>query len=109
MVLDASATPPAVVPLLDMIAANTEELPPFTIVFLIVLLVAPSVVDALPNQTTTDEVPVFVFSIVKLLSEAPLFEPSIVTLSAPFNLMIAEAEDPEIVGLTPAAGLIVNV
>ena len=62
----ASATFPAVVPLEDKIAANVVVgALPLTIEFLIVTLLAPLEALALPTQTTTDVVPVFVFSKVK--------------------------------------------
>ena len=38
----------------------------------------------------------------------PEFEPSMVTKSAANNWIIDEAELPEIIGLVPASGLIVN-
>jgi hypothetical protein len=53
---------------------------------------------------------VFEFDIVKSL-EVPLgtLEPSIITKSLPFNLMIELVEEPEIEGVAPSAGLIVIV
>ena len=73
------------------------------------LLIAPSDADALPIQTTADVAPVLVFSIVRLLSDPPLFDPSIVTKSAPFKRIIAEAEEPAIVVVCPLAGRMVSV
>ena len=52
--------------------------------------------------------PVLVFEIVRLLSVPPDVEPSIVTLSAPFNLIKDVAAEPEIVRAAPL-GLIVTV
>ncbi len=108
--LGASATAPTVAPL-EMIPAKVvaPELP-VTIVFLTVLLVAAFAGEAiLANHTTVLDVPVLVLAIVKLRDVVPLLLPSIMILSAPFNLIIAAAFEPVIVAVLPLAGTIVNV
>src|ERR1700752_2908690 len=83
-----------------------DELP-VMIQFLSILLVAPSDALALAIQITAlPDMAVFVLVMVRFLEEVPLLEPSIVTLSAPFNLMIAAALLPVKVEVTPLPGLI---
>ena len=104
-----SAIPPIVVPLELTIPVKVAvpELP-FTIQFLIVLLVAPFVADALAIQITMGVIPVLVFSIVMSFEAVPLFDPSKVIKSAPYKVNIDDPE-PEIVVVTPAFGRIVTV
>ncbi len=65
---------------------------------------------ALPSQTTTLEVLVLVFEIVRSLDDPPgVLEPSIIIKSAPLSLIIELVEEPEIIGVAPEAGLIVIV
>ena len=62
-----------------------------------------------PTQTTLGVV-ALVFSIVRLRSVPPLFEPSMVMKLAPLNLITAPlATGPLMVEVTPGAGLIVTV
>src|SRR6187549_3333411 len=81
-------------------AAEVAAFDPVVIVqFLIVLFVAPAPKPKLDNQNTTGDI-VFVLVMVKLLP--PVFSPSKVTLSAPFNLINAPAEsDPDIILAAP--------
>ena len=69
------------------------------------------------SQITADEA-VFVLTIVRSLEGVTgghsellklVLLPSIVTKSAPSNMKIALAEDPDIVGVAPSAGFIVRV
>jgi hypothetical protein len=72
--------------------------------------VAPFEELALPSQTTTLEVLVLVFEIVRSLDDPPdVLEPSIIIKSAPLSLIIELVEEPEIIGVAPVAGLIVIV
>ncbi len=62
-----------------------------------------------PTQRTLGEV-VLVFSIVRLRSDPPLFEPSMVTKLAPLSLIMELLGlEPLSVAMTPVAGLIVIV
>src|SRR5436190_6025983 len=74
--------------------------------FLTVLFVAPAPVPKLINATTVGVV-VPVFVIVRLRSVPPLLLPSITTLSAPFNLIIAPTTEP--VRVAVAFGLMVRI
>src|SRR5262245_39785145 len=83
---------------------------PVKLMFLTVSFVAPAPVPVLSRQTTAELVPAFVFVIVMSRPVPPAaFEPSIVTQSAPFRLIMHDELLPVNVGLTPAAGLIVMV
>src|SRR4051794_37899520 len=81
---------------------------PTRLTFLTTLLVAPSAT-AVCIQIAAELVPAFVFVIVKLRDEVPLFEPSIVTKSDPLSTISALALEPVMVTVLPLAGLIVTV
>src|SRR5207237_408098 len=88
---------------------------PTAFTFSMTLLVAPSV-PLLSNQTTAEDVPVFVLVMVRSRDPATVgasseaaFEPSNVTKSAPLRKMIALALEPLMEGVTPIAGLMVTV
>ena len=74
-----------------------------------ILFVAGSVPPAFANPIVYVFAAVFVLIQVRLLSVPPLFDPSIITLSAPFSIKIPVAEEPVMVGVTPPAGLMVTV
>ena len=77
--------------------------------FLVVSLVAPAPVPILAKLIAVGLV-VFVFVIVKSREAVPLFEPSIVTKSAPFSFNIEAVVFPVITEfVTPVAGLMVRV
>ena len=74
-----------------------------------VLFIAPNPVVKLIKEIAVGAV-VAVFVIVRLLSVSPELLPSMVTKSAPFSLIKALlATEPEIVAVTPVAGLMVRV
>ena len=104
--------------LVALIAVPPEKTPnrvvvlllPTMFVFFTTLLVAPSKAAVFWIQTTAEVVPVPVFVIVKSRVVPPiLFEPSIVIKSAPLKPIIQPVDKPEIVEITPDAGLIVTV
>ena len=83
---------------------------PTRLIFLTTLFVAPAPAPVLVRQTSAELVPEFVFVIVKSRLVPPaVFEPSMITQSAPFTLIMHDALLPLIDGLTPDAGLIVTV
>src|SRR5436305_5867159 len=108
VLLAVSAAPPKVVPLPEIMPATVVVLAlPDMMQFLIVLLVAPSLAEALAIQIAALLVPVSLSTIVRLRSVPPLFDPSIVTKSAPFSLITVVVA--VTVTLWPVAGLIVTV
>src|ERR1043166_4280652 len=85
---------------------------PVILRFLTVLLVAGSLVPTVCPQMTALEVLVLPFVIVRLRDDVPLFEPSMVTQSAPFSTITASVPVvgvPVSEAVTPGAGLIVTV
>ena len=71
-------------------------------------LVAPAPVPRLLTQTAAVFDAVDVLLMVRLRSVAPEFEPSMVTKSAPLNLMMLVAGEPVIVATLPTAGRMVR-
>src|SRR4051794_6597999 len=98
---------PGFTPAVSRISTALLVLAPFLIVQFLIVSLTIGVVPIDPSATTLGDV-ALVFSIVRLRSVPPLFEPSIVTKLAPFSLMIEPlALAPVRVAVTPAAGLIV--
>ena len=77
--------------------------------FLTMTLLQPLLVDWLEIHNTVVFELVFVFSMVRFLELVPLFEPSMVMKSAPFNLSIATDEAPVIDLFTEVSGFIVTL
>ncbi len=107
--LAASAGSPKNIPLPATIPASVVLfVAPLMVQFFIVLFVAPSDEDALASHITAAVFVALVFIILRLLP--PLFKPSMVTWSAPFNFIIAPLGFvPVNTAAIPASGLIVSV
>ena len=100
---------PGVAPPIEIPYPTVVLTPVLILQFLIVLLVAPNPAPKLIKDITEGAV-VAVFVMVRFLDEVPLLEPSIITLSAPFNTITAPDETAAlIVGVVAAAGLMVSV
>src|SRR4030095_13604433 len=92
--------PDEMIPNVDVVA-SVSFAPAARLQFLITLLVAPRPVPALDNQMTAVGEVVAVLLIVKLRSVPALKEPSIVMRSAPFNLIRAAVDEPEMIRGAP--------
>ena len=105
-VVEMVVLPPIYIPIKVVAAAF-----PSMMQFLMMLLLAPFPEAGAASQITAlPEVATLVLANVRFRDEEPLLEPSMVTLSAPFNLITAPVATLALnVVVTPEAGLMVNV